>query len=43
LPTWLRNCIHDSAIRTDPAGDIKTIAEMRETIQELLAKLEERR
>jgi hypothetical protein len=39
LPQWLRDYIHDLASRSDPAGDIKTIHELRENVRVLEAKI----
>ena len=33
LPDWLRQYIHDIETKCDPAGDIRTITELRDTIR----------
>ena len=37
LPEWARQYIHDIETRCDPAGDIRTITELRDTIRALTA------
>jgi hypothetical protein len=43
LPRWARQYIHDIETKCDPAGDIRTIAELRDTIRCLEKELKELR
>jgi hypothetical protein len=38
LPEWARQFIHDIETRCDPAGDVRTITELRDTIRALTAE-----
>jgi hypothetical protein len=38
LPDWARQHIHDIETKCDPAGDIRTITELRDTIRALEAR-----
>lgn len=41
LPPIMRDYIHDLETRCDPAGDVRTIAELRDTIRALEAQINE--
>ena len=41
LPEWLRRYVHDIEARCDPAGDVRTITELRDTIRALEARISE--
>lgn len=41
LPDWARQYIHDIETKCDPAGDVRTITELRDTIRALEAEAAE--